>query len=137
MKSNHPAPALLVFVLALVSSLACAQEKKPADGAVHVQAEAAARLITEKKVTVLDVRTADEFAGGHIAGAKNIDVLDSAAFEKSLTALDKTKPYLVHCQSGGRSSRSLKIFKKLGFSSIYHLDGGIGGWQAAGQPLEK
>jgi rhodanese-related sulfurtransferase len=91
----------------------------------------------EKKVTVLDIRTPEEFGEGHIAGAKNLDFLKSTEFEAKLKELDKSKPYLVHCQSGGRSSRSLKVFKKLGFETIYHLDGGLGGWQAAGKPVEK
>lgn len=111
--------------------------EKAADGAVHVKAEAAAKLVQEKKVTVLDVRTADEFGEGHIAGAQNIDFLQSAEFEAAIAKLDKTKPYLVHCQAGGRSGRSLALFKKLGFETIYHLDDGFGGWEAAGKPVAK
>lgn len=111
--------------------------EKAGDGAVHVKAEAAAKLVQEKKVTVLDVRTADEFGEGHIAGAQNIDFLQSAEFEAAIAKLDKTKPYLVHCQAGGRSGRSLALFKKLGFETIYHLDDGFGGWEAAGKPVAK
>ena len=124
------------LLLAVVPSSLFAQERSP-DGATHVQVEAAAKLVKEKKVDVIDVRTADEFAEGHIAGAKNIDVMKGGEFEAKLTELDKSKPYLVHCQTGGRSSRSLKVFKKLGFEKIYHLDGGMGGWQAAGKPVVK
>ena len=58
-------------------------------------------------------------------------------FEKQLTALDKTKPTLVHCQAGGRSMRALKVFEKLGFTQLIHLDDGFGGWEAAGKPVEK
>ena len=112
-------------------------EEKAADGAIHVKADAAAKLVQEKKVTVLDIRTADEFGEGHIAGAQNIDFLQGAEFEAKIKELDKTKPYLVHCQSGGRSGRSLKVFKSLGFEKIYHLDGGFGDWQAAGKPVAK
>lgn len=122
-------------ILLIVSSAFA--EEKAADGAVHVKADAAAKLVQEKKVTVLDIRTPEEFGEGHIAGAQNLDFLKSTEFEAKLKDLDKSKPYLVHCQSGGRSSRSLKVFKKLGFETIYHLDGGLGGWQAAGQPVAK
>lgn len=129
---------LSVCALVLVAALSLLQAgEKAADGAIHVKADAASKLVQEKKVVVLDIRTADEFGAGHIAGAQNIDFLQSAAFEAKIKELDKTKAYLVHCQSGGRSGRSLKIFKQLGFESIYHLDGGIGGWEAAGKPVEK
>jgi phage shock protein E len=99
-----------------------------------VDAAGAAALIAEKKVTVLDVRTAEEFSKGHIQGAKNVDVLDDS-FESGLNKLDKTQPYLVHCASGGRSTRSLEVFKKLGFTKVYHLEGGLRAWTSAQQPL--
>lgn len=102
----------------------------------HVKADEAAKLVEAGKVTVIDVRTPDEFKGGHIKGAKNIDI-SSETFERDLAALDKSKSYLVHCQSGGRSTRSLKTFEKLGFKDIYHLDEGFGGWEETGKPVEK
>lgn len=113
-------------------------KKQPASktGATHVQAAEAARLVEENKVTVLDIRTPAEYQGGHIKGAKNID-FNAKDFESQIQVLDKSKPYLVRCQGGGRSSRSLKLFQKLGFEKIYHLDGGISSWEDAGKPLEK
>jgi rhodanese-related sulfurtransferase len=90
----------------------------------------------EGKVVVLDVRTADEYNGGHIAGAKNIDFTENDFAEKA-GKLDKSKPYLVHCASGRRSTASLEVLQKLGFKSIYHLDGGFKGWEKAGKPVEK
>lgn len=111
---------------------------RPAAGseATHVQAAEAARLVEESKVTVLDIRTPGEYQGGHIKGAVNID-FNAADFEAKLRELDRSKPYLVHCQGGGRSGRSLKTFVKLGFAKIYHLDGGVSAWEDAGKPLEK
>lgn len=128
--------SLALAFLSVVSQPLSAQDIAQ-DGAIHVKAEAAAKLVQEKKVDVIDVRTADEFAEGHIAGAKNIDIMKGGEFESKLKELDKSKPLLVHCQSGGRSTRSLKVFKKLGFEKIYHLDGGMGGWQSAGKPVVK
>jgi rhodanese-related sulfurtransferase len=107
-----------------------------ADPAKHVQADEASKIIAEGKVVIVDVRTADEFKEGHIKGAKNIDIMGDD-FEKQLTGLDKTKPTLVHCQAGGRSMRALKVFEKLGFTHLIHLDEGFGGWEAAGKPVEK
>ncbi len=107
-----------------------------ADPVKHVKAEEAAKIIADGGVIVVDVRTADEFQEGHINGAKNIDIM-SDDFEKELAKLDKTKPVIVHCQAGGRSTRALPVFQKLGFKELIHLDDGFGGWQDAGKPVEK
>ena len=110
------------------------------DGVQHVDAAGAKKLLDESakggKVTVLDVRTPDEYKAGHIAGAVNVDFL-GGKFADELAKLDKTKTYVVHCQSGGRSTRSLEVFKKLGFKSIVHLDGGMGAWQKEKLPVTK
>ncbi len=94
------------------------------------------KLLLEHKYTVLDVRTADEFKAGHIAGAMNLDVL-GAGFEKQLAALDKSKTYLVHCASGRRSANAAEQMKELGFQSVIDLAPGFNGWKAAGKPVEK
>ncbi|MDB6006362.1 MAG: Rhodanese domain protein [Prosthecobacter sp.] len=107
-----------------------------ADPVKHVKADEAAKIISEGKVAVIDVRTPDEFKDGHIQGAKNIDIM-SEDFEARLGKLDKTQPTLVHCQAGGRSTRALPIFEKLGFTNLIHLDDGFGGWEAAGKPVVK
>jgi rhodanese-related sulfurtransferase len=96
----------------------------------------AQKLIAEKKVIVLDLRTPNEFRTGRIAGATNID-FTAADFEARIDRLDTNKTYLVHCASGGRSTHSLPVFQKHHFNAIYHLDGGIKGWAKAGLPLEK
>ena len=100
------------------------------------EAEVAAIKSPEKAISVIDVRTPAEFAGGHIKGAQNVDIA-SPDFQKDLAKLDPTKTYLVHCAAGGRSTRSLGVLNKLGFKSIMHLDGGLNTWKEAGLPLEK
>lgn len=101
----------------------------------HINAEQAQKLIAEKKVVVLDIRTPEEFAAGHIAGATNIN-FRAADFEKALAALDKNQTYVLHCASGNRSTQSLPTFSKLDFKSVCHLDGGIKAWQKAKLPVE-
>ncbi len=122
---------LLTTLLLLMPAFVFAE-----DPAKHVKADEAAKIIAEGKVAIIDVRTADEFKDGHIKGAQNIDIM-AADFETQLTKLDKTQPTLVHCQAGGRSMRALKVFEKLGFKNLIHLDEGFGGWEAAGKPVEK
>lgn len=81
--------------------------------------------------TIVDVRTPQEFADGHLAGAVNIDV-SSPDFAARLSALDPGAPYAVYCRSGNRSAAALAAMSQLGFSAAYHLGGGIGAWQEAG-----
>ncbi len=122
---------LLATLLLLIPTLMLA-----ADPVKHVKADEAAKIIADGKTAVIDVRTPDEFKEGHIKGAKNIDIM-SKDFEAQLGKLDKTQPTLVHCQAGGRSTRALPIFEKLGFKNLIHLDDGFGGWEAAGKPVVK
>lgn len=101
----------------------------------HADAAKASEYITSTDgVVVLDIRTPAEVSQGHIAGATAID-FKSAEFAQEIAQLDRNTPYVVHCASGGRSTKSLKVFKKLGFTNVTHLDGGIKGWKAAGLPL--
>lgn len=103
---------------------------------------AAAKALVDKaggdkaKLTVLDVRTDEEFAAGHIAGAVQIDYLGDE-FAKKLAKLDRDQAYLVHCRSGGRSKGALDAMKKLGFKVVHHLDGGMQAWVAAGGEVVK
>lgn len=102
----------------------------------HVDARSAQKLLSQTNLVILDIRTPEEFKSFHIAGATNID-FHGSNFEQRINSLDKSKTYLVHCASGGRSTRSLQIFQKHDFQSIYHLDDGINGWKNAGLPVEK
>jgi rhodanese-related sulfurtransferase len=78
------------------------------------------------KAELLDVRTAGEFAGGSIKGAKNLDVT-SSQFQQALKTLDKNKEYFVFCRSGNRSGSACDMMSKEGFKA-YNLAGGIGAW---------
>src|SRR5688572_24360768 len=86
--------------------------------------------------SILDVRTKKEFAAGHIAGAKNLDVT-STDFEKELAQLDKSKVYLVYCAAGVRSARACDKMQQAGFKAMVDLPAGFRGWEKAGKPVEK
>jgi rhodanese-related sulfurtransferase len=88
-------------------------------------------LADNKEVRVLDVRTPEEYAEGHIAGAVNVD-FKSADFAENVAKLDKNTSYIVHCRSGKRSSGSLPILKEQGFTTVYHLNKGYNAWKDAG-----
>jgi rhodanese-related sulfurtransferase len=102
----------------------------------HVNAGQAQKLVADKTIVTLDIRTPGEFTAAHIAGATNLD-FRAVDFEQRLTGLDKSKTYFVYCASGNRSTQALPLFKKLRFQSLYHLDGGFKGWEKAGLPVAK
>ena len=136
-RSIHWVLVTLALLTGTAATPAAAADKSTPAAIQHVDAAGGEKLLGEKQGTVvLDIRTAKEFAAGHIAAARNLDFY-AADFEKQLADLDRTKTYLVHCASGGRSGRSLEAFKKLKFESVYHLDGGFNAWQRAGKPVAK
>ena len=85
---------------------------------------------------MIDVRTPEEYAGGHLKNAININY-NSGDFEEELGKLDKHKPVMVYCLSGGRSSRAANKMQDVGFAEVYNMDGGIMNWGNAGKPLDK
>ena len=94
------------------------------------------QLINRGKTTVVDVRTSDEFAKGHLRDAKNIPLADLASrigeLEKS-----KARSVVVVCQSGARADKAVRQLAKAGYEDVVSLDGGLTAWQAAGLPIAK
>jgi rhodanese-related sulfurtransferase len=95
------------------------------------------QLMKEKpNAQILDVRSVEEFRSGYIAGAVNINVMESG-FEQAIAKLDKNKPVLVYCSAGGRSAKAMSILYKNGFTEVYNMNGGMGAWNTAGLPVTK
>ncbi len=95
--------------------------------------EFATKIKSLKSVEIIDVRTPDEFLKGHLQNAKNFD-WNGDNFEQQIAALDKSKPVMVYCLSGGRSSSAAAKMRSEGFKEVYELDGGIMKWRAANLP---
>ena len=139
-------PSVVVLLALAVLPLRSAEDPnaKPAHGdkpAVpkpvrNVGVEEFDKLRADSKNTVLDVRTADEFAKGHIPGAVNLDY-NAPDFQKKVAALDKNKTYLVHCAGGVRSAKACGVMDKLEFKSLINLEPGFRAWEKAGKPVEK
>jgi len=85
---------------------------------------------------ILDIRTPEEFASGHIEGAININ-FRSDNFTNEMNKLDRNKTYFVYCRTGNRSYEAVNIMAGLNFRSILRLSDDILGWKAAGLPLVK
>lgn len=105
-------------------------------GAGTVSPTDAVMLMNREKAVVIDVCEADEYAGGHVAGAKSIPLAD---LETKLAGAVKNKatPLILVCASGMRSKRAVATATKLGFERAQSLAGGMRAWREAGLPVEK
>lgn len=114
----------IIVTLIVLLSISCSnsQNFKSVD-----VAEFKSILEKNSEIQLVDVRTEDEFKGGHIKNAKNISIA-SEKWSSSIGNLDKTKPVLVYCLSGGRSKKAAAELKELGFREVIELDGGYLAW---------
>jgi phage shock protein E len=80
---------------------------------------------------VLDVRSPEEFAKGHVPGALNIDI-NAPGFASKVSEFDKSKPILVNCHAGSRGAIAAAELAKLGFKTVCNLEGGLAAWEKAG-----
>lgn len=86
--------------------------------------------------TILDVRTPEEFADGHIANAININVLAPDFTENAGKTINKKNTVYVYCRSGKRSLDAARMLSRLGYN-VVNLKDGIIGWQESGLPITK
>jgi rhodanese-related sulfurtransferase len=96
-------------------------------------AEAESLIQSQKDLVIIDVRTQEEFAEGHIAGAQNVN-FNSPTFAEKMQAFSGKK-VLVHCASGGRSTRALAVLAEMPFEKVYHLNKGFNAWVESGKPV--
>lgn len=97
---------------------------------------AAVQMINREKAVVIDVCEAEEFAAGHLGGARNIP-LNQLEQKLAGTVKNKALPVILVCQTGARSGRAVAIAKKLGYAQAVSLAGGLGAWKSASLPVEK
>ena len=102
-----------------------------ASDSAHKSVEDFRGAIEEPGTVVLDVRTPQEYAAGHLPDAVNLDVEDPS-FDDRLGQLDDSVTYAVYCRSGNRSDAAMEQMTQAGFDHVYSLDAGFVAWQAAG-----
>ena len=106
----------------------------------NVDVDTARDLVTQNKtVIVLDVRTPEEYAIGHIEGALNINIAE-VDFSERVSKLDRDKTYIIHCSANvknGRSAKSLEIMSSFGFDKLLNMEGGIIAWELSGYPIVR
>ncbi|MBB5356093.1 rhodanese-related sulfurtransferase [Anoxybacillus mongoliensis] len=111
--------SFLLTFLFIVSG--CAQDRY-----TNISVDEAAQMIQKEDVVVLDVRTEEEYASGHIPGAI---LLPLQQLPDRVGELNKNKTYIVVCRSGNRSAQASELLVKEGFSSIYNVTGGMNEWK--------
>lgn len=123
--------SLVILFFGLTSCL-----KNQADGVQVLEVSKYEKKMTQPEVQLVDVRTPEEFSEGHLENAINIDVT-ADDFDAKVASLDKEKPVMVYCKSGGRSAKASARLKELGFKTITDLEGGITNWKSENKPVVK
>lgn len=101
-----------------------------------VQADSLIRADAGKKTFhLIDIRTPEEFATGHIKGAKLMDFY-APDFQSRLSTLPRDSKVVLYCRSGNRSGQALSAMKELGFKDASHVAGGINAWRSKGLAVE-
>ena len=128
-------PRLRAVALAIAALAAGCGRGDPTPETSISASELAARLSSGAAPLILDVRTRDEFASGHIPGAKNVPL---AELPDGLATLDASasEEIVVHCERGGRAAQAEAMLRESGYSRVLDLDGHLQAWRAGGYPLE-
>lgn len=124
--------SLFILMLSILGFMGCNAQR----GSSIDSKEAYGLIKADSNIAILDVRTAKEFADGHVAGAVNIDV-NQTDFAQKIDQLDRSKAYIVYCRSGRRSSKAVGIMATKGFKNLYNVSDGFVGWNKNGLPFDK
>lgn len=127
----------MLFAVALASgSLLLWPMVSGAAGSSALTPAGAVQLINREKAVVVDVSEEDEFAAGHVVGAKNVPF---GQLDAKLAGAVKNKglPLLLVCATGARANRAVAAARKLGYEKAQAVAGGMKGWRDAGLPVEK
>lgn len=122
---------LLFLSLVIVLGFNACKDKSEDKSITIISPEEVYDAVKNSDRQLIDVRTTEEFAEGHVANSKNICVTEDG-FKEKASKLDKNQPVYVYCRSGKRSANAAQILKEMGFTEIYDMDGGILNWDKQG-----
>lgn len=118
---------MLFLTLIFIGFTSCQDQKEENVQTLSVQ-EAKLIFAEAPDVFILDVRTPEEFAEGHIVGSRNINFYDQD-FDEKVAQLDRKQPIYLICESGMRSWKTGVILSEMGFAELYNIDGGFLEWR--------
>jgi phage shock protein E len=124
----------LVFLVALSAAVASADDPESAEAPSVTAAALHERRESGAAPLVIDVRTPAEYASGHVPGAVNIP-FDQVA--ERVAELDTPHGVALYCMVGPRARKGEAALLAAGYESVFHLEGGLAAWQAAGLPVER
>lgn len=107
--------------------------RRKAAGLINLEAPEAVKLINAD-AAVIDLRSAEAFARGHIVRARNIPFDELQANIEKMEKL-KSRSVITVCDAGVSSTKAVDILRKHGIESVYGLKGGMNGWSQAGMPV--
>jgi phage shock protein E len=125
---------IILFASAMIFSNQIIGQTSSTSPIQNVSAVEAQKILQDKDIVILDIRTPREYDASHIKGAININFYDRS-FADNLKKLDRNKKYFVYCRSGNRTGQSMRLFSSLGFKDVVHLYRGIIDWNANGYPM--
>jgi len=124
-----------LLVIFAATGTAIAQDAEIVNSTTIGADELMSRIEAETAPTILDVRTPEEFAAGHVPGAINIPYTELEERYSELE-LEGSDELVVYCQSGRRAAIAEAALSELGFTNVRDLDGHIAAWKQAERPLE-
>jgi len=126
---------LSFLIILFFVTIAAVRAQQPAPRNIVKPDPQALAQIKAGKAYLVDVRTPEEFDGGHLQYSKNIN-FNAPDFKAQIAQLDKSKPVYLYCRSGNRSGKAADTLKALGFQSYYNI-GGFEQLRADGFPAEQ
>ena len=125
--------AIAIVLGALVATAAFAEDLESTKVPSISAAELHARRESGAAPVVIDVRTPEEYASGHIPGAVNVP-FDQVA--QRIAEIDAPQGVALYCMVGPRARKGESALLAAGYEKVFHLEGGLAAWQAAGLPVE-
>ncbi|MCH7413638.1 rhodanese-like domain-containing protein [Belliella sp. R4-6] len=131
---NSTKKLFLFFTLAMIISIS----QSFAQSEVKVLTPDKFEKLSKKgrKAVILDIRTPEEVAEGHIENAVFANY-SGGNFEEALQSLDKKKTYYVYCRSAKRTVPATEKMKEMGFKKVYMLEGGLNNWIKSEKGITK
>jgi rhodanese-related sulfurtransferase len=126
----------MLILIALSSGGMLAWPLVRGSGGGTLTAQGAVQLINRERAVLVDVREPEEFATGHMIGAKNVP-LNQLDEKLASTVKNKNVPLLLVCATGARAQRAVAMAKKLGYEQAQAVAGGLKAWKDANLPVEK
>jgi len=132
MKQTTTLKSVMLYIIALIFFSACTNNAITRD----ISANDLANQLGQSDILILDVRSPQEYASGHVPGAINLPHTSVASQIESLQTY-KNETIVLYCKSGYRASKAEQTLADAGFKQLRHLEGDMDGWQAGNFPIEK